>query len=350
MRRTSFALSLSIFLLLSCVFISCSCSIAHSDVNEQIVIMNYNVELLFDDNDNGDEYSPYTLEEGWSTSLYHERLNTLSNIIIQNNPQEVDILVLQEVEHEGVVRDLIDRHLGKRGFHHYVVSDNPSSPIEVGVVSRYPIINAYIHTVAQYRPILEVILDIKGERVSLFVLHLPSNRIGKQESETQRIENVRALQYIMSSYEGTYWDIPCIIAGDFNESSDAYDRNMEGFQTALIESKHNRASEFKELGSLLVTGEVPNDHSWYSFYLDQEEMIDESVGGSYYYSGLWEGFDHILLSHDFFDNQGLEFVTSGIISHTFMLNKSGTPYRYGQSNNKGVSDHLPVFVVLELKN
>ena len=48
--------------------------------------------------------------------------------------------------------------------------------------------------------------------------------------------------------KGAYWDIPCIIAGDFNESSDAYGRNMEEYQTALIESTHDKANEFKELG------------------------------------------------------------------------------------------------------
>ena len=319
-------------------------------MNEEVVIMSYNVELLFDDNDDGDEYSPYTLEEGWSTALYHERLRTLSSIIIQNNKREVDILIVQEVENEGVVKDLIDRHLGKRGFSHYVVSDNPSSPIEVGVISRYPIIDAHVHTISHYRPIVEVILDIKGERISLFALHLPSNRIGKEESEVQRIECLRALGQIIQSYEGTYWDIPFIIVGDFNESSDAFDRNMGQYQTALIESTQKRADEFQEKGSLLVTGDIPATDSWYSFYLDKKEMSDESVPGSYYYGGLWEGFDHMLLSHKFFDNRGLEFVTSGIISHTHMLNNKGIPYRYGQSNNKGISDHLPIFVVLELHN
>ena len=248
------------------------------------------------------------------------------------------------------MRDLIDRHLGKRGFNYYVVSDNPLSPIEVGIISRYPILKAHTHKVGNYRPIVEAVVDIKGERVSLFALHLPSNRIGKRESEIARIENMRALNHIIESYKGTYWDIPFIIAGDFNESSDAYDRNMGEYQTALIDSFHEKADEFKELGSLLVTGRVPQIDSWYSFYLDEKEMIDEMVQGSYYYGGLWEGFDHILLSHHFFDNSGLEFAHSGIISHSSVLNNKGLPYRYQQSNFKGVSDHLPVYVVLELRN
>lgn len=310
--------------------------------------MSYNVELLFDDNDDGDEYSPYTLQEGWSTDLYHQRLRKLSQVIVQNNSKEVDILILQEVEHEGVVRDLIDRHIGKRGLTHYAVSDNPSSPIEVGIISRYPILEARIHSISHYRHIVEAIIDINGERISLFALHLPSNRIGKEESEVQRIECVRALQAIIEQYRGTYWDLPYIIAGDFNESSDSFDRNMNSYQTALIESTHIDSAHYHELGSLLVTGNVPKESSWYSFYLDDKEMMNMSVQGSYYYDGVWEGFDQILLSKEFFDNRGLEFVSSHIIAHPYLLTNKGIPYRYGRSNNKGYSDHLPTLVVLEL--
>ncbi len=125
---------------------------------------------------------------------------------------------------------------------------------------------------------------------------------------------------------------------------------MREYQTALIDSSHIDAQKCKELGSLLVTGNIPDNDSWYSFYLDQKEMMHMEVPGSYYYGGMWEGFDHMLLSNKFFDNTGLEFVTSGIISHPHLLHKGGIPYRYGQSNNKGFSDHLPVFVVLELKD
>lgn len=338
-----------IFIILSsCLCVSCSCSIVDSGASEEVVIMSYNVELLFDDNDHGDEYSPYTLDEGWTTDLYHQRLRKLSSVVVQNNSREVDILIVQEVEHEGVVRDLIDRHLGKRGLTHYVVSDNPSSPIEVGIISRYPIIDARVHTVSQYRPIVEAVIDIKGELVSLFALHLPSNRIGKEESSIQRVECVRALKSIIDNYRGTYWDIPYIIAGDFNESSNSFDRNMGQFQTALIESTHIKAEEFSSIGSLMVSGDVPRNDSWYSFYVDPKEMIQMGVQGSYYYDGVWEGFDHILLSREFFDNTGLEFVSSDIISHSHLLDSKGIPYRYSRSNNKGFSDHLPALVVLEL--
>ena len=310
--------------------------------------MSYNVELLFDEVDDGDEYSPFTLDEGWSIELYQNRLNTLSSVIIQNNPFDVDVLVLQEIENEKVVEDLLHKHLEKRGFSYFVVSDTASSPIEIGVISKYPIIEARIHSFDSLRPIVEVVLDIMGERVALFALHLPSKRIGVEESEKQRIFSLRALKQIIRDYRGSTYNIPYIIAGDFNESSDAYMREMESFQTALIEEDHEKAAEFNEAGSLLITGEVPSENSFYSFYLDQDQMIHQSVKGSYYYEGLWEGFDHILLSNKFFDTQGLEFVKGGIVGHYSLLNKEGIPYRYQQSNNKGVSDHLPVYVILEL--
>ncbi|NCC64301.1 MAG: endonuclease/exonuclease/phosphatase family protein, partial [Spirochaetia bacterium] len=158
----------------------------------------------------------------------------------------VDILVLQEIEGEKVVKDLIDRHLGKRGFSYYVVSDTSTSPIEIGVISKYPIIEARIHSVENMRPIVEVMLDIKGERVILFALHLPSKRIGVEMSELQRLASLKALQDIKRTQYGTYYDIPYIIAGDFNESSDAYYREGEDFQTALMIESHEKSIEFNQ--------------------------------------------------------------------------------------------------------
>ena len=274
-------------------------------------LVSYNVQLLFDSVDNGDEYSPYTLAEGYSDALYQKRLESLSQALLQYQSIDPDIIVLQEIENDRVVVDVIDQYLKSRGFSYYVVSDNPSSPIEIAIISRYKIVDAHIHSISQQRPIVEAVIDVRGEQIRLFALHLRSQREGFEESEKERVKSVKALSSIIDEYNNSHVPLPCIIAGDFNESITSYEQYGGSLQTALRPYDTLIVDDDITKGSLFVTGAIVNEKNWYSFYLDPTQMNRLSVPGSYYYQGLWESFDHILLSKEFFDNAGLEFELGG---------------------------------------
>ena len=332
------------------MFTGCSCDLFYDGGRASgVCIMSYNVQLLFDSVDHGDEYSPFTLEEGYSHSLYHRRLESLARALTQNHHTDPDIIVLQEVENDTVVRDLLSSYLQKRGYSYYVVSDDPLSPIEVAVISRFEIVDAHIHGVHQQRPILETVINVEGETIRLFALHLRSQRDGFEESEPERLQSIRALRAIIERYDSAGIPLPCIIAGDFNESVTDYEKHGGSIQTALI--PHAAAiSESNELssGSLVITGGIVNDGTWYTFYLDSDQMNTLSVPGSYYYQGVWESFDHILLSKEFFDGIGLQFEKGGIKDAPFLLEEKGLPFRYDPYGHEGFSDHLPVYVQLSI--
>ncbi len=311
-----------------------------------LTIVSYNVQLLFDSIDHGDEYSPFTLEEGYSTALYHKRLEALSKALTQDQNFENDIIVLQEVENDRVVSDFIESYLPNRGFTYYVVSEEKSSPIEIAILSRYEIVDAHIHSIPNQRPIVEAVIDVEGEKIRLFALHLRSQRAGFEESEVERVASVKALTSIIENYNKRGLSFPTIIAGDFNESITSYEQNNKEIQTAMIPYDAVLWNDEGIDGSLLVTGAIVNEKNWYSFYLDPSQMNRLRVPGSYYYQGVWESFDQILLSKEFFDVIGLEFERGGIKEAPHLLTDEGIPFRYDTRKDEGYSDHLPVYVIL----
>ena len=75
-----------------------------------------------DDKLDGYEYPEYRPSEKWSTKSYHMRLRTLNEVLTNRSIGLCDVLVLQEIEHEGVIADLLDRHLGRKGYLWYAVA------------------------------------------------------------------------------------------------------------------------------------------------------------------------------------------------------------------------------------
>jgi len=341
---------ISIVIIFSLVCTGCSCDLFYSgEKRENVCIMSYNVQLLFDSVDDGDEYSPFTLEDGYSHSLYLHRLESLAKALTQQQSTDPDVIILQEVENDQVVRDLLNMYLKKRGFTFYVVSEDPQSPIEVAIISRYEIIEAHIHSTIEQRPIMEAVINIQGENIRVFALHLRSQRAGFEESEKERLESITALSSIIDRYDSSGIVLPTIIAGDFNESITEYEKYGGSIQTALIPYNSISGSLNEVKGSLFLTGGVVNDGLWYTFYLDSNQMNTLRVPGSYYYQGVWESFDHVLLSNEFFDGIGLDFEMGGIKETPLLLNEEGVPFRYNTYTHEGFSDHLPVYVILSIK-
>ena len=68
--------------------------------------------------------------------------------------------------------------------------------------------------------------------------------------------------------------------------------------------------------------------------------------GSYWYEGVWETFDQLLLSPAFFDGYGLEYKTGQVGSGGFLCDEHNRPEAWNVQTGRGVSDHLPVYVIL----
>lgn len=330
------------------LLVGCGCDLELKGSANNLVVMTYNVQNLFDPFVSGSEYPEYTPQEGWGADQYRERLGRTARAITQEHKVVPDIVVLQEIENRTVVEDLLYHHLGKRGFKWYAVTADSGSPIQIGVVSRLPILEARIHGVQGQRSLLEVTFNWEGETIVLFALHAKSRLGGIEESEEQRLVTAATLSALTADRLRANPYTPIIIAGDFNQSADTYKRIEGAYRTALVPYDALKVDEYRQAGSLIIGG-VPMQQDWYTWWLDREFLLEAKAPGSYWYGGIWESFDQILLSPAFFDERGVEFKRGEVGATNYLMDDNGRPKSWNVKTGRGVSDHLPVYVVLSSK-
>lgn len=350
-KKTQFRL-LS-FIVLACLVIgltSCTngCSLygPMSD-DEQFVIMTYNVQNVFDGIVDGTEYVEFTPEKGWSGSDYATRLERVYHAVIQEPSHLPDVIVFQEIEHERVLEDFTKRYLLSKGFSWIASTQDMSSPIQTGIVSRHPIISAINHGTEKNRSVLEVVIESSKAPIVIFAVHAKSKREGAEETEHQRIRTITSIKDAVQAREKIDETMVMCIAGDFNESADEFYRNGSSYQTALIPTTAPGCNFMDKNGSLPITGSIPADGQWYSWWLDRDEMFTAHAEGSYWYNGIWETFDQVLLNDNCFDGNGWEYVSGQVVATKYLSDANGKPFAWDAKSGKGYSDHLPVYVLLE---
>ncbi len=145
-----------------------------------------------------------------------------------------DVFALQEVESLDVLKQFRDRYLGGPDAwpHALVIDGNDQRRIDVGVLSRFPIVHArswqHLREDGIYvfnRDCLEV--DIEGPigRLTLYINHLKSMRApnrargsGRALTRGRRQQQVRAIRQIITERFGPDpSDAPFIVLGDLND-------------------------------------------------------------------------------------------------------------------------------------
>lgn len=348
-NRRVYATCPVIIFIIGILISSCSCDLFGTiDHADEIMLLTYNVQNLCDVLVTGHEYPEYTPEEGWTAEKYQGRLVQTARAITQGHKKVPAVVILQEIEHAGILHDLLAGPLAGRGYQWFAATDDDSA-IQTGILSTFPIVDTRIHTLEDHRSVLEVIIEAKGEDIAVFALHAKSQREGMKETENSRIAVCNMIRHRAEQLHCQYPFIPIVIAGDFNESADAYFREHQAFQTALIPVSSPEADQWKRLGSCIVGGSLPVADNWYTWWLDASQVLGATVPGSYWYDGIWESFDQILLSREFFDGFGWEFVRGSVSDAPALLDEYGHPFRWNVRTGQGISDHLPVMVTLTFR-
>lgn len=312
------------YLVVLILIISTSCCIESEGKGEEVKIVSWNVQNLFDGVDSGEEYSDFEVEGGeWSEELYRKRLNLISSVIEGIDP---DIVGLQEIEGVDVLRDLCEI-LG----YTFCFATDSTSAIEVGFLSKYPIVQTGVIKVGDsssgLRDILEVNIDIDGEELILFNNHWKSKSGGF--SEDRRIISALALKSRLQEIEEREF----IILGDLNENYN--EEELVQYPTALTYN-------YGEDGLLLTTSES----------IDSGELFtpweSSSFEGSYRYRGEWESIDHFLFSPKLMDSSGFIFKSFSVYRGGDLLRSDGSVNRWLTYRGEGYSDHLPVVAEIEL--
>ncbi len=335
-------LSLSLLVLFLFLFVGCGCSLTVQEPNEkEFKILTYNVQNLMDDKLDGDEYPEYRPSEKWNTASYHMRLRTLNEVLTTRSVGWCDVLVLQEIEHEGVIADLLDRHLGRKGYGWYALARDEGSAIGVAMISRNRPKHVSVHAVQGARPVLEAVFETERGDIVIFAVHAKS-QIGEfSETEALRIELSRVLKEAASRHEGS----TIVLCGDFNTDPDSYKQNSI-VQPALIDIGDQNARPFMAKGSLGITGrrDLVYADVWYSPYLDGQNRLEKP--GTCHFGGSWHQYDQFLGNGPLFDGFGWEYGSTAIVAPSMALKPDGTPMAWNLSTLCGVSDHLPLLLTL----
>jgi len=346
-----------------------------------LVLMTWNIHNLFDGEDNGYEYDEFLHSSGWSEEKYLGRINSITDAIGRIDPRP-DIIMLQEIESQRVLEDL-SRALGGFSQSHFAV--NPGSATGLGIISRYPLEDVKTHSVTVNedtapRPVLEVRVrpqearSVKkgrsqtkseaGEDGSnsgesensfiIFVCHWKSKIGGDEETEKTRRASARVILRRIRELRETERDTGVIIAGDLNQNYDEFYRQnasmicsllpddpfcaqtADGVQKDFIVISRNKPP---------VTNHFPEETI--SFY---SPWINELENGSYFYRNDWETIDHFLISEQFFGGSSLQYEKTKIVDIAPFANAAGIPTPYNSRTGLGLSDHLPLLMVLKSRN
>lgn len=252
---------------------------------------------------------------------------------------KADIICLQEVESLRLLHKFDSELLKKNDYEYkFLIDGRDPRRINVAVLSKYPIISGRTHinersslpktTWLFSRDCLEVVIDVDGKPLSLYINHFKSmlDMGAKSEEEARnntrphRLEQAnRVKEIIDQKWQETDYDGNFIVAGDLNTYPD------EGNSLEPL---------LNHPGLINVIERLPEDERWTHFYQKKKQYTQ---------------LDYILLSKSLAEHN----------SNKPELMRKGLPLKaekYSGDRFKGVgkskpksSDHCPFYIDLELE-
>lgn len=313
-------------------------------------VMFYNCENYFDTiNDpliNDDEFTPEGTRFWDGYKYYRKSINLSKAIIATGGWKPVDLIGLCEVENRSVL-DKLCKHtpLYKNSYNIAHFESPDSRGIDVALLYRdesFEFISKSRINITKRcdftRPTRDI-LYVKGvvnakDTLHVFVNHWPSRWGGQLESEERREFAASVLRVKVDSLfqNNSYSNI--VIMGDFNDEPH--------------NSSVKKILKAKELEDVFQKDELYN----MMYSIADHEM------GTHKYQGKWGVLDHIILSGNLLDPNGLytKVKSTTIYNANYLLIEDAThlgekPFRtyVGFSYKGGFSDHFPVFIDFYLK-
>ena len=295
-----------------------------------VCVATWNVQNLFDDVDNGNEYDDYKASSGWNKDAYNTRLSNTAQVLDYLPSASQYLIILNEVENANVVEGLLSQKKMKaKGLAWYAFASFENSSIGSAVISSIPIASAKVHNTDDgLRPVLEVEINVNGAKLYLLSVHFKSNVGGETETAPLRLKAAQTVAEIATELKRNSPGCLVLVCGDFNE--ECWDDNcMTRFSSVTAPLK--------------VSGAFSNG-TWYCPWLDTTQSLWPN--GSYYYNENWKCYDNILVSQEGRDGTGLEYSKAGVIFQGVIRTSDDKPNAWQRQLLKGVSDHLPVWVLL----
>lgn len=324
------------------------------DNTNALLIAFYNVENLFhpsnDTLTNDDAFTPTGLNH-WSYKKYYKKINNIAKVIMamgKGDPPK--IIGLAEIECEAVLKDLC-YHSPLRSYnYHYIHKDSPDPRgVDVAILyrdstlralqyERLPIVFPFEpHT--KNRDMLHAsFLIFEKDTLHLLVNHWTSRYGGYAATIPKRNYYAQKARLFCDSLFQLNERANIILMGDFNDY--CTDESME---------KHLQALPLTSLPS-----NPSNTIYNLMYYFEQKQNM-----GSHKHEDFWRCLDQIIVSQSLLDSLNTIHILDNL-PHIFMPSflvipdeKYGgvKPLRtfVGPRYIGGFSDHLPVYVKLEIK-
>jgi endonuclease/exonuclease/phosphatase family metal-dependent hydrolase len=352
-----------------------------SKAESSLTIVSWNVQALFDAEENGTEYQEYAAASGWNKDKYQARLNMLGQAFDKMDETNPDILALLEVENSQVLKDLAQGPLENQGYKWTFFANNPGNSLGLGVLSKYPFEQAKAHSLTYYeettpRPVLEICIKIQDTPLIIFVCHWKSKLGGDLATEPLRKASARILLRRIREISNDSPETPIVIMGDLNENYDEFYRQTGQYISALLPDDPQAAEiagyqnnieedgtdEDKTDEDNLTNTTIQADYLILSHnkppkaqYFPQDSIVfyspwdNELEEGSYNYKNSWETIDHFLLNEALFNQSGWTFDTCKVIKAEPFINTAGIPFLYNPRTGLGLSDHLPLLLKIWIK-
>jgi predicted extracellular nuclease len=302
----------------------------------------YNLENLFDTLDGAnldEEYLPNGKME-WNTQKYQNKLKNMARVIDSIQP---DFLGVCEIENYLVLSDLIktSSHLSKNNAKIVHAESPDKRGIDVALIylpgngvfknAATELVSLDMLPVAVSDPskptrsIMVAHFKTQGTNHSILVNHWPSRSGGEVQTRFLRASAANSMRdYLMKHRDIKYWNA----VGDFNDNP-------------------TDSSIFQ----VLQAGDNP---SW-AVNLAYIKRVAEPTMGTLRYKGMWDLFDQIMVSPAFYNVGPANNIPSQqIYLRDWLLQKDGNFAGYplrtfgGKTYLNGYSDHLPVYVDLEM--
>jgi len=319
--------------------------------NKNLTVVFYNTENLFDTEDDSfimdEEFTPGGNKK-WDKEKYLKKTEDLSRVISSIGKKDLPgIIGLAEVENKKVLLDLIKTANLSKGNYGIVHYDSPDKRgIDVALLYSKDLFKVEFQrsipiNFPRDTSLTRDILMVRGktndsDNMYVFVNHWKSRSGGISVTENKRIYSAVVLRKVVDSIFNIEPKAKIIIMGDFNDEP----TNRSIHQILMANNKRKN----------------PGTRDLFNLMYDMHNMNNL---GTYHYSGSWNMLDQIIISQSLLDKKHgyfTDFDGGKIFSEEWMLynnSKAGTwtPNKTygGDTYFGGISDHLPVYVVLRTK-
>lgn len=247
-----------------------------AETAEPLKVLNWNLHNFFDTQDDPQLDSDFAL----TTAQYNTKLAQVGAIIKELDP---DVAFLPEVEHQGILDDLNNEHLGG-AYTTAITETNDFRGLDIGVLSKLPIVDVVTHKDDSFkrldlvggqlykysRDAVEVHFNFNSRPIVMLGVHYRSKGDGSAETDDKDRRMAEA-QHTRAIADKLVADEPkraVLILGDFND--------LPGSPPVSWTLQGDPANNPK-ITFCAATDGMPPDQAYSFVYMGVKELIDHQM-------------------------------------------------------------------------